>query len=357
MAGSQQSELALLVEAPRLESSALKGLDLFAGIGGLSAGFTRAGFAMVGVDRESVATEVYTRSGVGEGRTLELDSEPCIIDVPVVIGGPPCRPWSAVNLQRRGQAHGDHALLDLFAEHVREIRPEVFVMENVPALGSDPLYRSGMDRLRSIPECRYNIQARIVRYDRYGAATRRRRLFTIGVKKSASGASRVFDFMEQFQRPARTVGDAIMWLRNLGRGEAPDHDWSELRSIHKYRDHYATGKFGWVRLRYDEPAPSFGSVAKTYILHPEAGVGTFPERVLSVREVLSIMGFGANDTVFPEGTSRSKRYQMAANAVSPVVSAAVAQAVRCLLTGQSPEEISRTETLRTYAPAPGIAPQ
>lgn len=342
---------------PQGDASGLRGLDLFAGIGGLSAGFARAGFAMIGADREAVATEVYTRSGFGVGRTLQLDSDACIIDVPVVIGGPPCRPWSAVNMQKRGRAHDDHTLLDVFVEHVRRIRPEVFVMENVPALGSDEIYTSGMDSLRFLAGSRYDIQRKIIHYDQFGATTRRRRLFTVGVKRSAAGASRLFELMDQYQSPARTVGDAIMWLRDLDRGAVPDHDWSELRSIHKYGERYASGKFGWARLRYDEPAPSFGSVAKTYILHPEAGVGTYPVRVVSVREVLSIMGFGPEEAVFPAGTSRAKRYQMAANSVSPVVSRAVAQAVRSLLTGEVPAEVGTTKlaTTRSEGLAVGVA--
>jgi site-specific DNA-cytosine methylase len=85
-------------------------------------------------------------------------------------------------------------------------------------------------------------------------------------------------------------------------------------------------------LDYDTPAPSFGSVAKTYILHPEAGIGGYAERVLSVREVMAIMGF-ADSVRFPERTSRAKRYQMVANAVSPVASRAIAVVVKRLLVG------------------------
>jgi site-specific DNA-cytosine methylase len=94
-------------------------------------------------------------------------------------------------------------------------------------------------------------------------------------------------------------------------------------------------------LDYDSPAPSFGSVAKTYILHPDAGVEGYPERVLSVREVLAIMGF--SDSVrFPEGTARAKRYQMVANSVSPQVSRAVALTTLAVLRGQAARQISTT---------------
>jgi DNA (cytosine-5)-methyltransferase 1 len=95
-------------------------------------------------------------------------------------------------------------------------------------------------------------------------------------------------------------------------------------------------------------APSFGSVAKTYILHPEAGHDGFPKRVLSVREVLSIMGFDPGFT-FPAGSSRSLRYQMCADTVSPVFSTACARAVRDLLWGEVPSKPPAEDHSRTPA--------
>jgi DNA (cytosine-5)-methyltransferase 1 len=304
-------------------------LDLFSGIGGFSTGFKRAGFCVEGIDSERIASVVYQTAGLGLARQIDLGLQLCVRDVPVVIGGPPCRPWSAVNLHRRRSAHEDYGLLTRFVEHIREIRPQVFVMENVPALGSDASYSEGMDQLKRDG---FDVGSRILHYHRFGACTRRRRLLTAGVLGSPSGASSFFDILEQQERPAGNVGQAIRWLRDAERGSVPDHDWSELRTIDKYRDRYESGKFGWMKLDYDQPAPSFGSVAKTYILHPEAGLNGFPERVLSVREVLAIMGFDLT-VRFPERTARGLRYQMAANAVSPQVSYAIAVTVRQLLTG------------------------
>lgn len=306
----------------------IKGVDLFAGIGGLSAGFSAQGFSMTGVDKEDVAGKVYAQAGFGSAVRHDLGTDPYDGgEFDIVVGGPPCRPWSSVNLKRRGGDHPDYGLLTRFVEHVRAIRPAVFIMENVPALRGDVAYADGC---RELNAAGYDVDAKLLHYDQFGAATRRRRLFTVGVRNSQYGAGEFFRLLDAQRAPARTVGDAIRRFRDVARGAVPDHDWSNLRSIQNYRGRYASGQYGWRKLDYAQPAPSFGSVAKTYILHPEAGDAGYAERVVSVREVMAIMGF--DDGVrFPAGTSRARRYQMVANAVSPQVSRAAAVAVRQLL--------------------------
>lgn len=319
-----------LARLPKLaESSILSGVDLFSGIGGLSAGFSEVGIPMQGVDTESVASAFYVAAGFGSSRVADLRSELIRFDASIVVGGPPCRPWSPVNLQRRASDHADHDLLSRFVDHVEVINPVVFVMENVPALRRDEAYTTGMTRLRSAG---FDVAAQLVHYDHFGAATRRRRLFTVGIRGDEGIAHHFFEVLRRHRRPARTVRDAIFRFRILERNAVPDHEWSELQTIPKYRERYTSGQYGWRQLEYDQPAPSFGSVAKTYILHPEAGIDGFPERVLSVREVMAIMGF--SDAVqFPAEVSRTKRYQMVANSVSPQVSRAIAGTVVEVLTG------------------------
>jgi DNA (cytosine-5)-methyltransferase 1 len=77
------------------------------------------------------------------------------------------------------------------------------------------------------------------------------------------------------------------------KGCYPDHVWPNLKTIDKYAENYRTNKFGWYVLNWSEPAPSFGNVMKTYILHPDSLNGK-PSRVISVREALLVMGFNEN---------------------------------------------------------------
>lgn len=303
-------------------------LDLFAGLGGLSIGFAGEGFRVVGVDKNPISGDVFGLNEIGEHICADLENESILDAAPILIGGPPCRPWSVINTQKRRDEHAQHRLLERFFQHVVGLRPALFLMENVPSVKSDPTYIVLTDRARGD----YSVDARVITYSDFGAATRRRRLITVGVRKGWLAATDFFRELQLERAEARAVGHIIGWLRDIPRDGFPDHDWSVLKTIDRYAERYSSGRFGWARLEHDKPAPSFGSVAKTYILHPDSGVNGCEHRVLSVREVLLIMGF-SRDFTFPPGTSRTVRYQMAADAVSPKFSAACARTVRRLLCG------------------------
>src|SRR5688572_28723673 len=132
------------VPGPRCD---LSGLDLFSGLGGSAQGFKEAGFSMAGTDIEAVSNAVFSSTGGGEFVLADLATTMVVRNVDVLTGGPPCRPWSVVNRRRRLAQHDDHQLLARFFEHVQEIRPAAFVMENVPPVGSDPSFLHWLDLL------------------------------------------------------------------------------------------------------------------------------------------------------------------------------------------------------------------
>jgi DNA (cytosine-5)-methyltransferase 1 len=292
----------------------LKVLDLFCGVGGLAYGFGKLGFDVTGVDvSESVgrAFQLNTHS-----RFIKADLSSVLIPrggYDVLIGGPPCRPWSAVNTTKRGKDHADHRLLARFFRHVEYHFPKIFLLENVPLIESDDILRLYIKRLSRRG---YSVLGDKVKYSDYGAPTSRHRYILFGTRKG--DAAIFFSKLLDYTRTPKTVRDAIWRLRHKKKGAVPDHEWPELKTIRKYEHYYKSGKFGWYILKWGEPAPSFGNVMKTYILHPDSFNGG-SLRVISVREALLIMGFDG-DFSFPQGLGLGLRYQMAVDAVSPVFS-------------------------------------
>jgi len=109
-------------------------IDLFAGAGGLTLGFTQAGFSPVfAVEIEPAAAKTYEANfgcHVYKGPIEEVDSFP---RADVVIGGPPCQGFSPLGRDRDADSRA--TMNELWREYlraVRQVRPLVFVVENVP---------------------------------------------------------------------------------------------------------------------------------------------------------------------------------------------------------------------------------
>jgi DNA (cytosine-5)-methyltransferase 1 len=230
-----------------------------------------------------------------------------------------------MNLRRRRSSHDDYDLVDRFRQAVLLMHPCAFVLENVPFLRNDSQYEALIESLRS----RYEVHEDVYSYGDWGAATRRRRLFAIGIERHHVDATRgVFEGLAKRKACPQSVADATRGLSIDEADPAFDHDWPTFRTIDKYAHKYATGKYGWYRLEEDKPAPSFGNVMKTYTLR--RGRGGSPDRAVSPREAIAILGFPSSYR-FPAGVPRTAKYRMAADAVSPVFGEAVANAIAELL--------------------------
>ncbi|MGC8645846.1 MAG: DNA cytosine methyltransferase [Thermoplasmata archaeon] len=296
-------------------------LDLFSGMGGFSQGFAEAGFSVTGVDLAEDAGKVYRRLPNSKFVNADLSIELIEGNYDYVIGGPPCKPWSSVNLTRRGDEHRDYKLVKKFADNVLSVSPRGFILENVPPLRNDLQFLTQMKRLE---HAGYSVDIRVYRYSDYGAATSRRRMFAVGLK-GLDIASFIRN-LESEMAPAKTVENAIIRYRNYPFGRHPDHKWPNLKTIYKYADYYDTGKFGWTILEWSKPAHSFGNVMKTYTLHPDSDPRSENPRVVSPLEVSRIMGFN-HGFRFPSGITLGRKYQMLADSVSPVFSEKIARAI------------------------------
>lgn len=137
------------MERPRI-------IDLFAGAGGLSEGFEQAGFEVaLAVDADAVAMRTYrfNHPSVHEDRVLcrdirtlepgELRRRAGRRRIDVLIGAPPCQGFSPVGHRSKvsltGYSIKDDARNYLYRHMVAaaiELRPKLFLMENVPGMKS-----------------------------------------------------------------------------------------------------------------------------------------------------------------------------------------------------------------------------
>ena len=115
--------------------SALTFGSLFAGIGGFDLGFERAGMTCKWqVEIDDYATRVLAKHWphVHRDRDIRNCGRHNLEPVDVICGGPPCQP---ISIAGDGKASADERWL--WGEYLRivcEIRPQVAVMENPPAL-------------------------------------------------------------------------------------------------------------------------------------------------------------------------------------------------------------------------------
>lgn len=104
-------------------------VDLFAGCGGLSLGFEATGFKTIGYEMDEQAAITYNKNLIGEcfNEKLTIDSQ--YPEADIVIGGPPCQPFSVGGKQLGLKDSRDG--FPIFLSAIRQLNPEVLLFENV----------------------------------------------------------------------------------------------------------------------------------------------------------------------------------------------------------------------------------
>lgn len=163
-------------------------VELFAGIGGFSCGFERAGVrtvAAVEIDAaaRSVLAKNYPNVALFDDVTKvggdELRAVGFVPERGIITGGWPCQDISVAG-RGKGLA-GERS--GLFSEVVRlleELHPRWFVLENVPRLLSINGGRDMGAVVGSLAECGYGIAWRVLDASGFGVPQRRRRIFLVG---------------------------------------------------------------------------------------------------------------------------------------------------------------------------------
>lgn len=153
-------------------------LDLFAGCGGLALGFEAAGFKTVGFEMDADASATYRANLHGECNTVMLTAATDLGSrADVIIGGPPCQPFSVGGLQEG--LHDKRNGFPAFISAVERYSPRVFVFENVRGM----LYRNKEyfnEVLTTLAQMGYRVECSLLNAVAYGVPQRRERLFVVG---------------------------------------------------------------------------------------------------------------------------------------------------------------------------------
>lgn len=161
-----------------------KVIDLFAGAGGFTLGFSGTGkFEPVFAnDFNAFAAKTYNANFGdhcihGDINDLLANRALKFPIADIVIGGPPCQGFSLLNKQREGDPRKE--LWRTYLEVIRRVRPVVFVMENVPELLGSPEFSLITSRAE---ELGYVVNCTILNAADFGVPQRRKRAIVFGSK-------------------------------------------------------------------------------------------------------------------------------------------------------------------------------
>lgn len=347
----------------------LKVLDLFCGCGGLSEGFKLAGYEIVGgIDFNQAAIATYNKNfGEGTGHCfdlLDMDEEQikkelgCLNDIDVIIGGPPCQGFSSAN---RYKIEGQDPRNKLFFEFVKFVdlaRPKAIIIENVSGIITmDNGYAK--NRIYEIFTSRgYTVNHQILLASDYGVPQKRKRNFFVMIKgksfdfntvkraknivtvKEAIGELYEYEhnncgsfvleskpvtlyqkyvrsksntiFNHEVRYPAEKVQARIAYVPQGGNWQdVPSHLWPTKRN-NRQSSAYKRLEESAVSVTIDT-----GNNHSNYF-HP------LYNRIPTVREAARLQSF-PDDFIFIG--NRSEQYRQVGNAVPPLLSKAIADAV------------------------------
>jgi len=297
-------------------------IDLFAGCGGFALGFETAGFPTVGYEMLPDACATYRHNLTGICHQIKLTEETELIGKPaVIIGGPPCQPFSVGGRQKGLKDSRDG--FPIFLNAVKRYAPKIAIFENVRGM----LFRNKAyfeEIVNSLRKMGYVVEWEILTASDYGVPQKRQRLFCVAHQGGWHWPQKT-----HLSTPL-TVGDALGELALM-----PGDDGGKFLtpSMDEYVKKYEL-KSKCVRprdLHLNEPARTVTcrnlAAATGDMLRLRLPDGR--RRRLTVRE-------GARLQSFPDWFeflgSEQSQFNQIGNAVPPVLGRAIADcAMACLL--------------------------
>jgi len=313
-------------------------ISLYTGAGGLDLGFEAAGFdtrVAVEFDSDAVKTLRHNRDWTVIDDDIHSDraSSTNILkasglkvgDAALLIGGPPCQPFSKSGYWANGDAlrlaDPRASTLGAYLRVLRDTLPQAYLIENVPGLAFSSkdeglaFLKKEIRKINKQTGSKYSFSTAVLRAVEFGVPQDRQRVFIIGHReglefefpepthKVASAENVIPLFGSHDLAPALTAWDAIGDLEDDGSLElALTGKWAELLATipegKNYLHHTDRGAglplFGWRRrywsflLKLAKGLPSW-----TIAAQPGPAIGPFhwKNRRLSAKELARLQTF------------------------------------------------------------------
>lgn len=303
-------------------------VDLFCGVGGLTCGMEAAGLHVIsGYDLDASCEYSYTHNNnaifinknVKNIKGQEIRRLLRGFDVKILAGCAPCQPFSNHQKDKKNRKkHKDWKLLYQFGRLVKEVRPHIVSMENVPELEKEQVFK---DFVKILEDLKYNVTYKVVNAADYGVPQRRKRLLLLASKRKK------INFIEPTHQQPVTVRQVIGNLPLIAAGEQNNNDnlhiTATLSNINIQRIQHSVPGGTWRdwpehlllechkkasgqsyasvygRMRWDDVAPTITTQFIGY------GTGRFghpvQDRALTLREGAMLQTFPQDYSFVPQG--------------------------------------------------------
>jgi DNA (cytosine-5)-methyltransferase 1 len=183
----------------------LKTLDLFAGCGGMSLGFHRAGYEIIGgVENDERALQTHNLNFGHDCPVTDITvtppeclaefwkiSEHDILRPDIIVGGPPCQAFARIGrgilrqLANNPHAHIEDSRSKLYIEYLRYVdhfRPRAVLIENVPDILNFGGMNVGEEIANSLDVLGYRVKYTLLNAAHYGVPQSRLRFILLAIR-------------------------------------------------------------------------------------------------------------------------------------------------------------------------------
>ncbi len=164
-------------------------IDLFCGAGGLSLGLQQAGVEILaGFDNCQDSLDSYTFNhkdslGINSDLSNDIHDLNQFSGIDLVVGSPPCQGFSISG--KRNPNDLRNSLYKIYTKTLDNLKPKVFIMENVPNLISMDSGRFKKEIMNELGSLGYQIASKVLLASDFGVPQNRRRVFFVGTREKS----------------------------------------------------------------------------------------------------------------------------------------------------------------------------